>query len=186
VLRCEVIDKWTLQGLANRLGMSRTVFARKFKKRVGTTSWKNPLMWSHYGERHKGMCLGFDVCDGILKTDTYLSERMPLAKWKSVDAANPPEELKKNLLTTKYVSWKYEDERRMILPLGNLTKERELFFTPFDQTLKLVEVIAGHRCCVKWKPLIKSAVKDLPVKPKLVKARLAFRKFEVGDAAVGI
>jgi AraC-like DNA-binding protein len=29
--------KWTLQGLADRVGMSRTIFAQKFKKRVGMT-----------------------------------------------------------------------------------------------------------------------------------------------------
>ncbi len=31
-------QKWTLQGLADRVGMSRTIFAQRFKKRVGMTS----------------------------------------------------------------------------------------------------------------------------------------------------
>src|SRR5580700_1933129 len=26
-------------------------------------SWSNILMWSHYGDRHKGICLGFDLPD---------------------------------------------------------------------------------------------------------------------------
>lgn len=38
-------DKWTLQGLANRLGMSRTVFAQKFKKRVGMTPMEYLTRW---------------------------------------------------------------------------------------------------------------------------------------------
>jgi len=38
-------DKWTLQGLASRLGMSRTVFAQKFKKRVGMTSMEYLTRW---------------------------------------------------------------------------------------------------------------------------------------------
>jgi AraC-like DNA-binding protein len=38
-------DKWTLQGLANRLGMSRTVFAQKFKERVGLTSMEYLTRW---------------------------------------------------------------------------------------------------------------------------------------------
>jgi len=158
-------------------------WAEKLNKQDGllcfTTGWKNPLMWSHYGERHKGMCLGFDVSDNNLNAVTYSPKRMPLAKWKTVGAVNPPNELRNSFLTTKYVSWEYEDERRVILPLGSLSNEGKLFFKPFDHTLKLVEVIAGHRCCVKWKPLIKGAVNDLPVVPKLIKARLAFRKFKV-------
>jgi AraC-like DNA-binding protein len=36
---------WTLQELANRLAMSRTVFAQKFKSRVGTTSMEYLTRW---------------------------------------------------------------------------------------------------------------------------------------------
>src|ERR1700681_4254027 len=24
-------------------------------------SWSNPVLWSHYADKHKGVCLGFDV-----------------------------------------------------------------------------------------------------------------------------
>ena len=27
--------------------------------------WQNPLLWSHYADSHKGLCLGFDVLDDI-------------------------------------------------------------------------------------------------------------------------
>ncbi len=27
--------------------------------------WNNILMWSHYGDRHKGICRGFDVPDEL-------------------------------------------------------------------------------------------------------------------------
>src|ERR1044071_6999084 len=23
--------------------------------------WKNPVLWSHYADRHRGICLGFDM-----------------------------------------------------------------------------------------------------------------------------
>ena len=26
-----------------------------------TKSWNNPLLWSHYADKHKGLCLGFDL-----------------------------------------------------------------------------------------------------------------------------
>ncbi|HMD75822.1 MAG TPA: DUF2971 domain-containing protein [Terracidiphilus sp.] len=164
-------------------------WAKKLNERHGllcfSTSWKNPLMWSHYGDRHKGMCLGFDVQDSILKKIIYTRRRIPLAKWKNVGGADPPKELEDSLFVTKYAAWRYENEQRMVIPLDKLTKEGDLYFMPFDGTLKLVEIIAGHRCCVKWKSKIERAVKAyekrnvLLAKPKLIKARLAFKKFEV-------
>jgi hypothetical protein len=24
-------------------------------------AWKNPVLWSHYADRHRGICLGFDI-----------------------------------------------------------------------------------------------------------------------------
>jgi hypothetical protein len=36
-------------------------------------SWNNVLMWSHYGDRHKGICLGFDVPDAVTREVKYLS-----------------------------------------------------------------------------------------------------------------
>jgi hypothetical protein len=39
-------------------------------------------MWSHYGERHKGICLGFEVQDDILKSIDYTDARIQLTQWK--------------------------------------------------------------------------------------------------------
>src|SRR5687767_14278862 len=29
-------------------------------------SWGNPVLWSHYADKHRGICLGFDVSDHLL------------------------------------------------------------------------------------------------------------------------
>lgn len=34
-------------------------------------SWQNPVQWSHYADRHRGFCLGFDVPDALIKEVTY-------------------------------------------------------------------------------------------------------------------
>src|SRR3989304_9386747 len=34
--------------------------------------WHNPLLWSHYSDRHQGMCLGFEVDDQYLKAVSYV------------------------------------------------------------------------------------------------------------------
>jgi hypothetical protein len=28
--------------------------------------WQNPLLWSHYGDKHKGICLGLDISVGVV------------------------------------------------------------------------------------------------------------------------
>ena len=40
--------------------------------------WHNPLLWSHYADRHRGICLGFDVRDNLPKEIRYLRTRTTL------------------------------------------------------------------------------------------------------------
>jgi hypothetical protein len=141
-----------------------------------TDSWQDPLMWSHYGDRHNGVCLGFDACD--LQRINYKPERLTPILCRE-HTSHPPEELTRLLLTTKFSRWEYEKERRVLPRLSEMTKRGELYFKPFDDRLRLVEVIAGSRCCIGWRHPLADAVSGLPQKPKLVKARLSFRKFKV-------
>ena len=42
-------------------------------------SWRSTLMWAHYGDKHKGMCLGFEIEDGPhLRKIDYVSKRLPI------------------------------------------------------------------------------------------------------------
>lgn len=169
-------------GLKNSINKKGFCFAEK---------WYDPLMWSHYGDRHRGTCLGFDVLDSIVKPIDYRPERLPFDHWKSLDPTNPPGEVRQRLLTTIFARWQYENERRVIVPLACLKPEvkegRECFFRPFGNDLKLVEVFAGARCCVKWRPRIKGAVEKVPLrlKPILIKVRLGFTRFRVERQQLG-
>ena len=40
-------------------------------------NWDNPVQWAHYADKHKGLCLGFDVADDFLAEVTYEDERLP-------------------------------------------------------------------------------------------------------------
>jgi len=156
-----------------------------------TKSWHNPLMWSHYGDKHRGMCLGFDVNRKMVKCIDYRPERLPLDQWKALDLTDPPKEVMERLLTTKFARWQYENERRVLVSLAGLKPEvkegKECFFRCFDDDLKLVEVFAGARCCVKWRPRIENAVERLPPgkRPKLIKGRLGFTRFRVEKQMLG-
>jgi len=39
-----------------------------------STNWGNPLPWSHYSDKYKGICLGLDVTDrpGEVQTPIYV------------------------------------------------------------------------------------------------------------------
>jgi hypothetical protein len=40
-------------------------------------AWTNPLLWAHYADKHRGMCLGFDMSDDVARTVDYVGERLP-------------------------------------------------------------------------------------------------------------
>lgn len=42
-------------------------------------TWQSPLLWNHYADRHKGICLGFDVRETVLKGLTMLKSEFRYA-----------------------------------------------------------------------------------------------------------
>src|SRR5229473_3068186 len=150
---------------------------RKYKKEMSERfglicfckQWHNPLLWSHYADKHRGMCLGFDVDDRALIPVNYVNDRsalkMPLTK-ESAD----------ELLFTKYLDWKYEEELRNWFQFDN--REDGHYFYPFDGFVQLTEVIAGP-LCTETEDRINEALKDYPKRVSVIKARLAFKTFRV-------
>ncbi|MCW0504020.1 DUF2971 domain-containing protein [Aeromonas piscicola] len=91
---------------------------------------RNLLMWAHYANEHKGMCIGFDpsVLDSLEKygynceSYAYYPEKINYDNLR-VDIHNLPDELfsesiAKKILTTKSDDWIYEKEHRCIVPIG--------------------------------------------------------------------
>ena len=89
---------------------------------------EEPLLWAHYADEHRGLCLTYDFpeCfldnpDEILGTTPVEYDENPLTKWF---IANTPEQqtdfkeftlgLVKKILTIKGPSWEYEKEVRII------------------------------------------------------------------------
>jgi len=46
-----------------------------------TKSWHNPVLWSHYADKHRGLCLGFDMPDEYLCQVSYVNSRL---QWPAV------------------------------------------------------------------------------------------------------
>jgi hypothetical protein len=141
-------------------------------------SWNDILMWSHYGERHRGICLGFDVPDEQPKEVTYRGE--PLVVGNLADA---PTVEQLNMVVdlngyAKYDGWSYEKEVRIHGTRAEMDEETGKYFVKFGEQLKLKEVIAGARFPLSRRP-IEEALRGYSEDVKIVKAARSARKFEI-------
>jgi hypothetical protein len=129
----------------------------------------NPLLWSHYADRHRGLALGFDVDEQIMRRVFYRKDR-PILKTVDVEVSNW-------LLFTKYEDWRYEQEARIFTSLKDRDPETGLYFADFSEQLILREVIAGPLCTAPEQDLRESTGSISGV--QFTKARLAFNTFDV-------
>lgn len=100
----------------------------------------NILMWSHYADYHKGLCLVFDTtkdpkCFGRGCGIIYSNKRPKYGLGQEVKLINP--------LTTKFIDWAYEQEFRIIKsPTEHQNNQSNLFaFKPEA----LTEIIFGAK-----------------------------------------
>src|SRR5882757_7920951 len=61
--------------------------AERFGMLCLSLSWNNPLLWSHYANRHRGVALGFDISEEKLKKVCYVEKR-PVLKRVNIEAVN--------------------------------------------------------------------------------------------------
>lgn len=111
----------------------------KISSKSGITSFcgsnDNILMWSHYSDSHKGICLKFDILKSpetfVYPTKVNYSTRYPIFNY-----LKNTEEILKFLFLTKAKCWEYEQELRVI--------KTEVGKYDFSST-SLVEVTFGCR-----------------------------------------
>jgi hypothetical protein len=184
----EVNDPFELLGL-DCLKMVRRQALSGFRteqdKKIGLLSfsraWSNPVLWSHYADGHKGMCLGFDLDPKLglkgLQEVKYGADKLKLAD--DVDPATIPPHVQEALLVTKFRHWEYEEELRAFVGLSSTVRESGLFFYPFGDGMRLREVILGPLCPASWLEPLREAVRGMAPQVLVSKARLGFKYFEV-------
>lgn len=108
-------------------------------------TWKSNLMWAHYADKHRGLCLGFDILDTerLTKID-YLRRRKEFPKAYKDDLPSVAEDLVTTCLKVKSIEWKYEQEHRLRVSLQE--KSDGIYYQKFGSTLSLRQVIVGARC----------------------------------------
>lgn len=154
-------ERQALHATRNALGAKRGVLCF-------SASWRDPVIWAHYSDKHKGICLGFDVPDDGAGRVEYVSERLPFPK-------SPTTHDMHRMLWTKFSNWAYEQEIRFVAALNE--HEDGIYYKDFGDDLRLAEVISGAECTVP-EHAFQRALVSLPA-TKLVKARAGFTRFEV-------
>jgi len=87
-----------------------------------TSSWRSPVMWAHYAEKHTGVCLGFDVpelrgAERLLEPVVYAPERLSFLLDSEKDLYGIDAEFVRAMLYTKSREWAYEQEHRVVADL---------------------------------------------------------------------
>lgn len=140
--------------------------------------WNNPVMWSHYADRHTGLCLGFEIPEEHMGKVFYSRKRLVADLEKLSNPSNLTIDDARRFLFTKYAHWRYEKESRSFVTLEDKDPETGLYFANFSDHLKLKCVIVGARSGLSRLD-IKLALGDLASDVETFKARLAFRTFRV-------
>ena len=162
-----------LQKLQMHLKRGLLCFSRK---------WSNPLLWSHYADKHTGICLGFDVQDECAMDVTYTENRLEItAEYLKALPEAEFKEIVKKWLWTKYKGWSYEEEVRQYVNLEEEVRDPAtgFYFHLFDDVVKLREVITGPLCHDENVTKIEEAVEGFGEAIELIRGRLALGSFEV-------
>lgn len=152
------------------LRRARTTLSERRGLLCFSRRWRNPLLWSHYAEKHRGICLGFDVANDNPLRVRYASKRVKLRPQLNFETAE-------TLLCTKYKAWSYEEEFRLFCSIEERDTDGN-FYYPFSGGLRLAEVIAGHLNDT-GDTRIEQALGEHRENVNIIKARLAFKSFRV-------
>lgn len=98
----------------------------------------NLLMWSHYAESHKGICVGFKLQDIFLTFQKDTNYKVAVLKVKYTEDLKPVDYFNNqnlsilNCLRTKSINWEYEKEVRLILSQIQFDETKRKYF-PIDK-----------------------------------------------------
>lgn len=132
------------------------------------------LMWSHYSDCHRGLCIELDPTkEGTLFWEAWKVTYQEDYPTVNIMKPDRPDELRKAHLT-KSTHWEYEQEWRIL----KFEDEGGPGYYPFEPEL-LTGVILGALICKEDRELIEGWVKSYPTKVALYQAKLNERKYQV-------
>jgi hypothetical protein len=95
-------------------------------------NWTSPVLWIHYADKHRGVCLGFDIAIDFLNEVNYIEKRAMITVGTK-KASQVSEDLKEFGLRTKYNHWSYEGEFRYFVSLDDTIEDGPEKLRPLRQ-----------------------------------------------------
>ena len=139
--------------------------------------WRNPLLWSHYGDRHRGVALDFEIDDDLVEEVQYSPYRLRLDVKKKLAAGGFSEEDACRIATTKSAYWKYEEEVRVFVELSECRFQNGLFFEPVSDQIRIIGIVLGPLCDLSKREIESALPRGRQL--HLTQSRFAFRSFSV-------
>ena len=136
-------EKYYMQGLGSEI--KRLVDAEMASRGVFslTARWDCPLMWSHYADEHRGLCIEYDMSENVCSHIKPVDYRRPrgikiteLMQWKLRKSAEAEQNILNTYFFAKSPQWRYENEWRDIHPSNGVKQ------APF----RISGVYFGLRC----------------------------------------
>ena len=133
----ELNDPFEFLGLALNRGDRRVLTSLKndLDNQYGllcmSKDWTHPLLWSHYADSHRGLCLGFDIRPSAqhkFQEVIYRKDRPTLKAIGIQDLGGMDLDRTMKLLRTKFDSWTDEGERRAFIGLTDKDPVSDLYF----------------------------------------------------------
>lgn len=114
-------------------------------------SWDNVLMWSHYGDLHNGICIGYstknNLCDSlrpVIYTDRRELSFQDVWKWRMNNDSMSEKSVSDHFFYSKAKNWSYEKEWRDLRrpPDSKQSGVGLAPYTPFE----ISEIVFGLHC----------------------------------------
>lgn len=120
-------------------------------------NYQDPVLWSHYADSHRGVALVFEIPDAKAIAINYQPERFHWDVDAVIQRSGFAESDLSQLISTKFSSWGYENEIRMMCGLNDHfcqidAKGKKVYFESLSlesfgvDALKLIGLIRGTRC----------------------------------------
>ncbi len=137
------------------------IFKNQVNERYGiicfSEAYQDPVLWSHYADGHRGVALVFEIPDDKAIHIDYQPKRFHWDVDAAIKCGGFAESDLSKLISTKFSSWRYENEIRMACTLSDHfcqidSKGKKVYFESLSlesygvDALKLIGLIRGVRC----------------------------------------
>jgi hypothetical protein len=96
--------------------------------------WRNPLLWSHYGDRHRGVALEFKIDSDLVREIRYSPYRLHINIKRAFERGSFSKADAEMAALTKAAHWKYEEEVRVVFDLPKCRHRDGMLFEIVNAT----------------------------------------------------